>query len=87
LAVKHGGARNQLRSEIGYALARARTREIELNAASIGKFAILYPDPSWQYENPPIGDTNRSIERHNSTMTIEEISAVPINDIGYWRET
>ena len=80
-----------MRSEIGYALARARTREIELNAASIGKFAVLYPDPSWQYENPPIGDANRSIEQLSNndnypTMTIEEISALPINDIA-GRET
>jgi hypothetical protein len=39
--------------------------------------------PQWQYENPPIGDPSRSIERHYPTMAIEEISALPINDIAY----
>ena len=28
----------------------------------------------WQYENPPIGDTSRSIERHYPTMTIEQFA-------------
>jgi len=42
------------------------------------RFPIIYADPPWQYENPPIGATSRSIENHYPTMTLEEICALPI---------
>jgi N6-adenosine-specific RNA methylase IME4 len=45
------------------------------------KFPIIYADPPWQYENPPIGATNRAIENHYPTMTIDEICALPVGEI------
>jgi hypothetical protein len=72
-------ARNQERVEI----AKQRTVGIELNAKELGRFSVLYADPPWQYENPPMGGSNRSIENHYPTMTLEEICALPIGDIAY----
>lgn len=45
------------------------------------KFPIIYADPPWRYENPPMGGTNRSIENHYPTMTLEEICALPVGDL------
>ena len=45
------------------------------------KYPIIYADPPWRYENPPVGDSNRSIENHYPTMSIEEICALPVQDI------
>ena len=39
---------------------------------------MVYADPPWRYENPPIGATNRSIENHYPTMGLEEICALPV---------
>jgi len=41
-----------------------------------GRFPIILADPPWRYENPPIGASNRSIENHYPTMTLEEICAL-----------
>ncbi len=61
------------------------TRDEGLQAKAVplpdSKFPIIYADPPWRYENPPIGASNRSIENHYPTMTLEEICAVPIEDI------
>lgn len=46
-----------------------------------GKFPVIYADPPWQYENPPMGGGNRSIENHYPTMTLEQICALPIAEI------
>ena len=46
-----------------------------------GKFPILYADPPWRYENPPIGASNRAVENKYPTMTLEEICALPVSDI------
>lgn len=49
---------------------------------SIGqRFPIIYADPPWQYENPPIGATSRAIENHYPTMTLDEICALPVSEI------
>ena len=42
------------------------------------KYQIIYADPPWRYEHPPIGASNRSIENHYPTMTIDEIKSLPI---------
>lgn len=46
-----------------------------------GQYPVIYADPPWQYEHPPIGASNRSIENHYPTMLLEEICALPVQDI------
>jgi N6-adenosine-specific RNA methylase IME4 len=74
---------NRLRAAIAQGKAFQRTRKVELDAATLGKFVILYADPPWQYENPPMGGSNRSIENHYPTMTLEEICALPVGDVAH----
>jgi len=45
------------------------------------KYPVIYADPPWRYENPPIGATSRAIENHYPTMTLEEICAMPVGDL------
>jgi N6-adenosine-specific RNA methylase IME4 len=45
------------------------------------RYPVIYADPPWQYENPPIGASNRSIENHYPTMTLDEICALPVQSI------
>lgn len=45
------------------------------------RYPIIYADPPWQYENPPIGATNRAIENHYPTMTLDEICALPVSGL------
>lgn len=45
------------------------------------KFPVIYADPPWRYENPPMGATNRAIENHYPTMSLEEICALPVRDL------
>lgn len=45
------------------------------------KYPVIYADPPWRYENPPIGATSRAIENHYPTMTLEEICALPVGDL------
>jgi N6-adenosine-specific RNA methylase IME4 len=45
------------------------------------RYPIIYADPPWRYENPPIGDTGRSIENHYPTMALEEICALPVAEL------
>jgi N6-adenosine-specific RNA methylase IME4 len=42
------------------------------------RYPIIYADPPWRYENPPIGASSRSIENHYPTMTLDEICALPV---------
>lgn len=49
--------------------------------AVAAKFPVVYADPPWRYENPPMGASNRSIENHYPTMSLEEICAMPVRDI------
>lgn len=46
-----------------------------------GVYPIIYADPPWRYENPPMGDTGRSIENHYPTMQLQEICDLPVRDI------
>lgn len=59
----------------------AKIAEISKGNAPLGrsaKFPVLYADPPWKYENPPMGGGNRSIENHYPTMTLEEICALDV---------
>ncbi len=42
------------------------------------QYPIIYADPPWRYENSPVGGSNRSIENHYPTMTLEEICNLPV---------
>jgi len=46
-----------------------------------GIYPVIYADPPWRYENPPMGGGNRSIENHYPTMTLDEICALPVESI------
>lgn len=46
-----------------------------------GVYPVIYADPPWRYEHPPMGDGNRSIENQYPTMLLEEICALPVLDI------
>ena len=71
--------------------ANARREERLDNLAEIAKgntdldtstrYPVIYADPPWRYENPPMGATSRSIENHYPTMTLAEICAMPVSDL------
>jgi N6-adenosine-specific RNA methylase IME4 len=82
-AVKEGWSSNELKSAIARQAAIDRTKQTDLEAAKLGKFVILYADPPWQYEHPPMGGSNRSIENQYPTMPLEEICALPVGDIAH----
>lgn len=42
------------------------------------KYAVIYADPPWGYSNK---GTRAAADKHYSTMTIEEIKALPVADI------
>jgi N6-adenosine-specific RNA methylase IME4 len=42
------------------------------------RYSVIYADPPWRYENPPMGATNRAIENHYPTMDLAEICALPV---------
>jgi hypothetical protein len=46
------------------------------------KYPIIYADPPWRYENPPIGASNRAIENHAKGESIrrqnEALAAMPV---------
>ena len=44
-----------------------------------GTFSVLYADPPWQYEFGASSD--RAVERHYQTMTIDQIRALPVPTI------
>jgi N6-adenosine-specific RNA methylase IME4 len=83
LAIKNQWSANQLKAVRAQQAALARTKQIDLDAAALGKFVILYADPPWRYEHPPMGGSNRSIENQYPTMTLEEICALPVGDLAY----
>lgn len=45
------------------------------------RYPVIYADPPWRYENPPIGASSRSIENHYPTMTLAEICAMPVSEL------
>ena len=44
-------------------------------------YPIILADPPWKYEHPPMGATNRSIENHYPTMSLEEICQLPVSQL------
>ena len=60
-------------------------REAKINKINAGNlelpsktYNIIYADPPWKYENPPNGDSSRSIENHYPTMELKEIRDLPV---------
>ncbi len=45
------------------------------------KYGIIYADPCWQFRVHSEKGKGRSAESHYPTMSIEEISALPVSDI------
>jgi N6-adenosine-specific RNA methylase IME4 len=45
------------------------------------RYPVIYADPPWRYENPPMGGSNRSIENHYPTMSLEELRDLPVSDL------
>jgi N6-adenosine-specific RNA methylase IME4/Trp operon repressor len=61
-----------------------RLAEISAGNRELGtavRYPIIYADPPWRYENPPIGASGRSIENHYPTMTLDEIRALPVAEL------
>lgn len=46
-----------------------------------GQYPVIYADPPWRYEHPPMGSSSRSIENHYPTMTVDEICALPVAEV------
>lgn len=70
----------ELRAEVRKIRAAERTGElVEMPLPTDAPVHILYADPPWQYENPPMGGGNRSIENHYPTMTIDELKALDVS--------
>lgn len=82
-AVKMKWSAAKLRAALAQAKAIDRTRQIAFDAGVLGLYALILADPPWRYENPPMGGTNRSIENHYPTMTLNEICALPVRDIAH----
>jgi N6-adenosine-specific RNA methylase IME4 len=67
-------------------LLRRKERELELADATIaasqalGKklYGVIYADPPWRYQHPPMGATGRSVENEFRTMVLDEIKAVKV---------
>lgn len=62
----------------------ANIAEISKGNSELGtaqRYPVIYADPPWRYENPPMGGSNRSIENHYPTMTLEEICALPVDGL------
>lgn len=68
----------------GRAKRLAKIAEINAGNAELGtavRYPVIYADPPWRYENPPIGATSRAIENHYPTMTLAEICAMPVREL------
>jgi N6-adenosine-specific RNA methylase IME4 len=80
--VQHAVERS-LNSNAARKAAVDRTRMADIAAELTGKFTVLYADPPWRYEHPPMGGGNRSIENHYPTMELEDIIALPIDNYAH----
>jgi hypothetical protein len=60
----------KLRAAIRQGAALEKTQAVEFNAQALGKYPVIYADPPWRYENPPIGSPDRRIENHYPTMVL-----------------
>lgn len=57
-----------------------RIAKVVLDAEALGKFTVLLSDPPWKDD---FGANRRSTENHYSTMSLEEICALPVADIAH----
>jgi N6-adenosine-specific RNA methylase IME4 len=73
----------KLRAAIKQRAALDRTHAVEFDAKALGRFAVIYADPPWRYEHPPMGGSSRSIENHFPTMDLDEICALQVADIAF----
>lgn len=50
-----------------------------------GKYRVIYADPPWQYSSPQhtTEEQETVLETHYPTMTLEEIEALPIEDMAH----
>lgn len=46
---------------------------------ALGRFPVIYADPPWQYDHQT--SDNRLVENHYPTMSLEDICALPVQDI------
>src|SRR5262245_63268717 len=74
---------SQLKTAIARQAALDKCSAIDLDATKVGKIAVLYGDPPWRYEHPPMGGSNRSIENHYPTMDLAEICSLPVGDVAH----
>src|SRR5262249_7517356 len=52
----------------------------EAASQALGKrlYGVLYVDPPWRYDNPPMGDVARANENPYPTMSLDEIKALEV---------
>lgn len=80
-------AAKQIRAEKAAKTRAARIEKIEeisrgnTDLETSVRYPVIYADPPWRYENPPIGSASRAIENHYPTMTLEEICAMPVAEL------
>ena len=74
---------SDLRIAIAREKATSRTIQVDFDAKALGRYSVLYADPPWRYESPTLGSPNRAIENHYPTMTLDEICALPVDDIAH----
>ncbi len=72
-AAVHDHARAERPAPIGRS--KVQTRPF----SSLGRFTVIYADPPWRYDHSR--SRSRAIENHYSTMTLEEICALPVASI------
>ncbi len=80
-AEKGGWSRNELRTHVRRRSQDKIRKAKSLGALKSGKYTVIYADPPWRYENPPIGGSNRSIENQYSTMDLDEICALGVDSV------
>jgi len=80
-ALREGWSVGRFRREISADAAANRTQAIDFNAGELGKYSLIYADPPWRYESPPMGSAARAVENHYPTLTFEDIAALPVQDI------
>jgi N6-adenosine-specific RNA methylase IME4 len=67
---------------------RQRRRQAVLDPGRLppGKFRVIYADPPWRYDDDHVINASQDnygrADRHYPTMTIEELCALPVNDLG-----
>jgi N6-adenosine-specific RNA methylase IME4/ParB-like chromosome segregation protein Spo0J len=55
---------------------------VEAPSLPLGRrYPVIYADPPWRYENPHMGSTGRSIEKHYQTMALEHICRLPVREL------